>query len=171
MRTSYFSQPLREAVSWNATVSALIACWMPSASSWGCELKYIAIIVIYLIFPSASSWGCELKYYHQCRTAHSKRQPLREAVSWNTVPASVLNPVTSQPLREAVSWNVSDSFFNWVDTCQPLREAVSWNNMLMSVHYRALPSASSWGCELKYPKIPLLQWKITSASSWGCELK
>ena len=99
-------QPLREAVSWNNTIpnSSLIAS--TSASSWGCELKYrvicpfwhgcfVSLFVrlwvemwIYLPFSqtikSASSWGCELKWNQssQCQWMH--RQPLREAVSWNT---------------------------------------------------------------------------------------
>ena len=100
-----FRQPLREAVSWNTTlfdknrhfvVSLFVRLWVEiplleycqptptSASSWGCELKYIPIcqmlhsgdvslfvrlwVEMYMLFPN-----------RQCH----RRKPLREAVSWN----------------------------------------------------------------------------------------
>ena len=55
------SQPLREAVSWNTLSKA------PSPQS----------------MSSASSWGCELKYLYGDVNAMLPCQPLREAVSWN----------------------------------------------------------------------------------------
>ena len=103
--------------------------------------------------PSASSWGCELKYDPTCWTFNLfPRQPLREAVSWNT--DCPIYPWVSvrQPLREAVSWNylcfstkqyfeivslfvrlwVEIRYFRYSSTVksgQPLREAVSWNRL------------------------------------------
>ena len=78
-----------------------------SASSWGCELKYhisqpwkcsshVSLFVrlwveMYcsgsklIVVLSASSWGCELKCAERKWHNSKKGQPLREAVSWNTV--------------------------------------------------------------------------------------
>ena len=120
---------------------------------------------------SASSWGCELKYHSRCSTVFHRRQPLREAVSWNFWEERRFRPERSQPLREAVSWN---------------------NNIQFLMCYWIL-SASSWGCELKcqfstnphaVPGVSLFvrlwveMWLSgsavcwpSSASSWGCELK
>ena len=55
-----------------------------------------------------------------------------------------------QPLREAVSWNtnVCRRLYPWRG--QPLREAVSWNTRRCVLSMRASKSASSWGCELKF---------------------
>ena len=58
---------------------------MKSASSWGCELKYMAAKANLIMSKSASSWGCELKYRRNGNIERSWRQPLREAVSWNVL--------------------------------------------------------------------------------------
>ena len=122
------SQPLREAVSWNVQKQLSAAsgdlsasswgCELKylicensswenlSASSWGCELKFLKIIQISIAFLSASSWGCELKCFAHCCFSFLCRQPLREAVSWNATTPAALEVLPS--------------------------------------------SASSWGCELKY---------------------
>ena len=99
------------------------------------------------------------------------RQPLREAVSWNTV-------LTMHFDRIVVSLFVR----LWVEICrarsvqlvsirQPLREAVSWNTTPRQCCLSALTSASSWGCELKLHCCRCWLFLWMSASSWGCELK
>ena len=121
-------QPLREAVSWNIVtktklnkkvVSLFVRLWVeilniltelglavPSASSWGCELKYSEDYGQEYEELSASSWGCELKYpWSKDDDQHGSGQPLREAVSWNTIRRVQFFLPSSQPLREAVSWN------------------------------------------------------------------
>ena len=121
--------------------------------------------------PSASSWGCELKYAIGIQSEWINSQPLREAVSWNRIIKGQVSACPCQPLREAVSWNSSDTCL--ITILWP--SASSWGCELkyMSV-YINMPknmSASSWGCELKYQELfrPLLPFQ--SASSWGCELK
>ena len=145
---------------------------LPSASSWGCELKYNSFTGVFPRGTSASSWGCELKCEYLrapggawwsasswgCELKYKmlkyprrfpSRQPLREAVSWNTsvhlrATTSIVSlfvrlwveilqirryrsPDRRQPLREAVSWNAFAPVFFGAVVCQPLREAVSWN--------------------------------------------
>ena len=100
-------------------------------------------------FPSASSWGCELKYMSHALSLSIIRQPLREAVSWNTIKRMI--------------WNSGKS------------SASSWGcELKLTRHIRnyvVLMSASSWGCELKF-LYPLPEYRsLSSASSWGCELK
>ena len=104
------SQPLREAVSWNTfsdlihincgIVSLFVRLWVEmscpekylceteSASSWGCELKFLYAGQNDVPHLSASSWGCELKCLHHYKQWNYCRQPLREAVSWNKSPVS-----------------------------------------------------------------------------------
>ena len=141
-------QPLREAVSWNASdriydsdlaVSLFVRLWVEIRSEIGESNR----------LKSASSWGCELKYLSLLHLINGYCQPLREAVSWNTERSTRFHANISQPLREAVSWNtickrrclmqvVSLFVRLWVEmhcvvpVCgivirQPLREAVSWN--------------------------------------------
>ena len=57
------------------TVSLFVRLWVEmqinvteymiisSASSWGCELKWLLRYLSLSYFPSASSWGCELKFF------------------------------------------------------------------------------------------------------------
>ena len=100
---------------------------------------------------SASSWGCELKWMISsfCETC-SHSQPLREAVSWNSFSGNKLSFNHGQPLREAVSWNVTILIVVLFAISQPLREAVSWNTIIGKRTKKHLLSASSWGCELKW---------------------
>ena len=169
-----------------------------SASSWGCELKWLISIGNTSLRRSASSWGCELKYEADAGGSFGTgRQPLREAVSWNNLlnytafhfvvslfvrlwveivlMVRLKTAKNRQPLREAVSWNT----ISWIRACflvvslfvrlwvemlselatiiasdrQPLREAVSWNECAAAFWDGTEPSASSWGCELKYDGI------------------
>ena len=100
------------------------------------------------------------------------RQPLREAVSWNTKIVLEVENTESQPLREAVSWNTWNRYdVYWSSCSQPLREAVSWNKRLSGRWICCFKSASSWGCELKYQNCLRSRKYRKSASSWGCELK
>ena len=101
-------QPLREAVSWNTHrmnsywegefVSLFVRLWVEITT----QLHKI------LTMPSASSWGCELKYICTSKSNYIYCQPLREAVSWNNMGFNDLKLSSRQPLREAVSWNTSD---------------------------------------------------------------
>ena len=43
---------------------------------------------------SASSWGCELKYLQTLSVSALSRQPLREAVSWNNGVQQAINADT-----------------------------------------------------------------------------
>ena len=163
-------------------VSLLVRLWVemyhangnsssiPSASLWGCELKYNYLKTGTLSFTvsllvrlwvemlssiqnspfkaSASLWGCELKYSCLSEKHLQYGQPPCEAVSWNNMTG--VNPL-------------------WL-TCQPPCEAVSWN-----VHGKYRPhsaqSASLWGCELKYMRrvltLTILSQPPCEAVSWN----
>ena len=104
---------------------------------------------------SASSWGCELKWHQQsiiCQ--NSLRQPLREAVSWNSRKWGNKHERNCQPLREAVSWNVIGVIASLTNSRQPLREAVSWNDFkrrhLTFKFCQPLREAVSWNTN-SYP--------------------
>ena len=149
----YFCLKLPSASSWGCELKSRNV-WnrnteIRSASSWGCELKWISRPIHSMITLSASSWGCELKY--QCLRLFPVGvcQPLREAVSWNVPQISI------------VIYGVSVSLFVrlWVEIeglhCgrfriygQPLREAVSWNNGLSATGVnqvsQPLREAVSW---------------------------
>ena len=169
-----------------------------------------------LKLPSASSWGCELKCTTEDGMMHWKSQPLREAVSWNNdgkiigafaVVVSLFvrlwveihscsiwrSRKSCQPLREAVSWNSQNPFNIRVNGRQPLREAVSWNEWYRAVLNQIIvslfvrlwvemrcqrsgntpdsSSASSWGCELKYDKTyehpKRIRQPLREAVSWN----
>ena len=145
-------------------VSLLVRLWVEMLFWWPVALP---------VPPSASSWGCELKYQSPgCFFLAKNRQPPREAVSWNNIVFSFSMSSAGQPPREAVSWNRLLSSLVLHSLCQPPREAVSWNawtfpvltNCFVSLLVRLwveiisqscmkhllMPSASSWGCELKY---------------------
>ena len=122
---------------------------LPSASSWGCELKFFDVCGGLRGWLSASSWGCELKLIHFTRKRVVKVVSLfvrlwvemqdvwrtvyrtRSASSWgcelkcNFLITSPWSP--GQPLREAVSWNIISRHITEFGESQPLREAVSWN--------------------------------------------
>ena len=158
-------------MSWNSRKRAHAVTHTPSASSWGCELKYLVNLLYLLFLLSASSWGCELKCRQQKPHQSADRcQPLREAVSWNVSRPIYIESDMCQPLREAVSWNTWDiikkgrcvvSLFVrlWVEIfttiftviCvlrQPLREAVSWNILPYNIECfwerQPLREAVSW---------------------------
>ena len=164
-----------------------------SASSWGCELKYIqttrkksnnsqplreavswnfcAAVQCRGYWPSASSWGCELKLTLTLCSAVT----CSSASSWgcelkcSVFAADVCCP--GQPLREAVSWNMIERFVSMSACCQPLREAVSWNDHVRQ-GWSELCSVSLF-VRLWVEMIPefAINPIATSASSWGCELK
>ena len=187
-------QPLREAVSWNVIFRMV------------CPFRYAVSLFVRLWVEMF----CQKNYFTRCFVslfvrlwveistrgpAHSrwKRQPLREAVSWNISPVPYRKQYCSQPLREAVSWNMTGDYMVAVQEGQPLREAVSWNSLCQRNLTEKVGSASSWGCELKYYSLIITGKCFTvslfvrlwvemydrgwndalekSASSWGCELK
>ena len=146
---------------------------LPSASSWGCELK-LPMPGMWFFRASVSLFvrlWVEMKMGFSF-FQHSFGQPLREAVSWNGLLKSLemsrkvslfvrlwveihrscrnSNPGSCQPLREAVSWNMTGDYMVAVQEGQPLREAVSWNSLCQRNLTEKVGSASSWGCELKY---------------------
>ena len=166
-------QPPCEAVSWNNIVAAKTAAGIRSASLWGCELKYIIHKSILPVMLSASLWGCELKYFQSPGIRIFYRQPPCEAVSWNNnccpgiCIASKSASLWGCELKFLAwggnfgNWGVSLLVRLWVEICtwstiwksgtrQPPCEAVSWNTIRGSRIIDLLPSASLWGCELKY---------------------
>ena len=173
----------------NSSYSAAV-----SASSWGCELKYrynyelddvadVSLFVrLWVEMPRVGS-----------SNGFHRRQPLREAVSWNDYDIEGNSVKLRQPLREAVSWNITALYKNRGFLCQPLREAVSWNVrisvIVLIVSGQPLREAVSWNDEVEkavqevsgQPLREAVSWNTVgkpkksdnqmSASSWGCELK
>ena len=154
-------------------VETLMRARKSSASSWGCELKYYVDPNESDFARSASSWGCELKcptvfcwvcaiivslfvrlwveilmdsesekfyivslfvrlWVEICRTER------HGAGHW----VSLFVRLWVEMIRRRLFWQMTD--------CQPLREAVSWNAEECLLSEERWPSASSWGCELKY---------------------
>ena len=156
----YDSQPLREAVSWNA--------WKINANSPGSVSLFVRLwvemqkIVMLLILPKVSLF---VRLWVEMSTVKDRR-----------------TGASCQPLREAVSWNISCQMRLYPEDCQPLREAVSWNNNMDPAMQKNIVSASSWGCELKcwkrislrrsipvslfvrlWVEIPWNRWRISKA--------
>ena len=208
-----------------------------SASSWGCELKYLItwipniastvslfvrlwveilrclrIYCFSIVSLFVRLWVEILTHYHKKHSPivslfvrlwveiHTLTvfwkafscQPLREAVSWNVEKLNGMSEGQSQPLREAVSWNVWNCITITDDTVSLFVRL--WVEIQISGRqWCRIRSASSWGCELKWPDIVPVFWRILvslfvrlwveilkqklkshmrqSASSWGCELK
>ena len=129
---------------------------MPSASLWGCELKYsepqhyqqqrqVSLLVRLWVemlcgvswLPShqrsASLWGCELKWNNQLWSLSETGQPPCEAVSWND--QGFINAVTRRTSAslwgcELKSLLLKCCFLS--RCCQPPCEAVSWNNNIIN---------------------------------------
>ena len=79
-----FSQPLREAVSWNFEVQIEMIASGKSASSWGCELKYLLHILFYYIQIVSLFVRLLVEItVEKFSMSDIRCQPLREAVSWN----------------------------------------------------------------------------------------
>ena len=188
-------------------VSLLVRLWV----------EMILSSCVCFVLESASSWGCELKFVPDDLLFRvPRRQPPREAVSWNDDNAGLPEEKKRQPPREAVSWNVDCADAAtitelvsllvrlWVEMWFRLLKTQSryvsllvrlWVEMSKTcsrqIGHKA--SASSWGCELKFsvdrqllrrlrqPPREAVSWNVniirstrpsrTSASSWGCELK
>ena len=102
---------------------------LPSASSWGCELKNSELWRKLRRCPSASSWGCELKMLMKRNACAAGRSASSWGCELKNVPQAILTKVdivslfvrlwvekwkpericsrkNRQPLREAVSWKV-----------------------------------------------------------------
>ena len=207
-------QPLREAVSWN--IRHFFRYRNPAsqplreAVSW----NIVYFLIPYPPVSSASSWGCELKWLYLSQNLMLYCQPLREAVSWNVPVAAKANGGIGQPLREAVSWNVmivSDrllinvSLFVrlWVEINFPFR---IYGELQVSLFVRLWVEISTVNSQLQQFVVSLFVrlwveitaingtapttdvslfvrlWvemcsvaqhhgAVVSASSWGCELK
>ena len=144
---------------------------LPSASSWGCELKYLLVDVDDLQKQSASSWGCELKCNIRSKKYRNTGQPLREAVSWNIEFSAGISYGPGQPLREAVSWNsnsITGCFGRDVSLFVRL-----WVEMMQSGWHVWLTRVSLFvrlWVEIRIQP-SWIHWYPSSASSWGCELK
>ena len=120
---------------------------------------------------SASSWGCELKY---CLAGYSP----------SLVSVSLFVRLWVEILvKIAISRMVLVSLFVrlWVEisfkgsavTLDQVSLFVRlWVEMqILHADQATHPSASSWGCELKYQMGRWRTLECWSASSWGCELK
>ena len=165
--------------------------------------------------PSSSSWGCELKSEAEAQGYEPCSHPLREDVSWNActsfpqegqntvilfvrmwveisivssdvpslsvilfvrmwveIKSNVMRTRTckSHPLREDVSWNSSMYFHLPSRSSHPLREDVSWNLTLSSYTLSSLVIlfVRMW---VEMGNVLLLPRNGWSSSSWGCELK
>ena len=142
-----------------------------SASSWGCELKYLHMAESVLCSKSASSWGCELKGMQHFVSAKDKTVSLFVRL-WVEILKIICQ---NHKIASASSWGCelkySSRSFPFRFYGQPLREAVSWNNACAKQAVRLEESASSWGCELKCSVWLTYASCRQSASSWGCELK
>ena len=143
-------QPLREAVSWNDreqaladidAVSLFVRLWVEikdedNQQYYQCVSLFVRLWVEMLLqsyfldgkkrqpLREAVSWNSFYPFYQVLQEC----QPLREAVSWNAAPETLKNLHNCQPLREAVSWNFMNNGDLKYAIGQPLREAVSWNN-------------------------------------------
>ena len=99
---------------------------------------------------SSSSWGCELKYISVLLCRNMRSHPLREDVSWNVV--DVLHKFSNTVILFVRMW--VEIFLNLYVKCgfvrHPLREDVSWNAFEDAQRDESDVSSSSWGCELKY---------------------
>ena len=107
---------------------------MPSASLWGCELKYI---LIHFNFPRLLVSLLVRLWVEICDGFYAV----------NTSLVSLL-----VRLWVEITLNIPQASYS---NSQPPCEAVSWNVMLANPKLNELQSASLWGCELKY-KI----WKV-----------
>ena len=93
-------------------VSLFVRLWVEMIyASWGVQFQVVSLFVrlwvemLVLIVParrsaSASSWGCELKWTRYKGWPTLLSQPLREAVSWNSVHPCGITP----NLSSASSW-------------------------------------------------------------------
>ena len=148
--------------------------YIPSASLWGCELKYTAYITPVASYWSASLWGCELKYNVIILIIQHLCQPPCEAVSWN----NLFYCFHGLPLLSASLWGCELKYFFHSQTA--LFPYVSllvrlWVEIEMEIIFRdgSTTSASLWGCELKYffksficffcsqPPCEAVSWNIT----------
>ena len=165
-----------------------------SASLWGCELKYKALVMVktnWKVSLLVMLWVEMCLMHIQHNTMH--RQPPCEAVSWNVhSPISLAFPAR-QPPCEAVSWNKEHAGYPKFKSSQPPCEAVSWNVDCITKNL-LLPGqppceAVSWNafyhpdCNSQLPVSLLVRLWVEmrnhrnshsvrqSASLWGCELK
>ena len=99
------SHPLREDVSWNIFLLALLQA-----------PKVILFVRMWV--------EIEIKFHDSFALGG---HPLREDVSWNWKHQRLMYRLFRHPLREDVSWNIMLSYFSLNSSGHPLREDVSWN--------------------------------------------
>ena len=169
-------QPPCEAVSWN--VSGLSCRWLNlgqppcEAVSWN-QNDFWTVKVFQ---PSASLWGCELKY--SIKNGITRKASVSLLVRlWVEMHCPIVGVwvMSSQPPCEAVSWNTNILSTNVMAPSQPPCEAVSWNKEdTMSITNVAM-SASLWGCELKFFVFKPYHWNIRQppceAVSWNISIR
>ena len=164
-------------MSWNITVKRYIVKSVWSASLWGCELKYCyaetkqkainvsllvrlwveiswTLISDYQVFVSllVRLW-VEIRLLTD-QTFLALRQPPCEAVSWNTYEILYGGSPVCQPPCEAVSWNTRQ-LWNYCNRCIVSLLVRLWVEIIRvdAMKTETKPSASLWGCELKYSGI------------------
>ena len=165
-----------------------------SASSWGCELKYLSSdsnICPFAVSLFVRLWveicpiqenimsmivSLFVRLWVEIILATSKKYSSPSASSWGCELKYDISNDTNLQALSASSWGCELKFrmeyilllASWG---QPLREAVSWNmnaDEFSDMHDRQpLREAVSWNM----PMPTVLQASLTSASSWGCELK
>ena len=168
---SLHRQPPCEAVSWNTfvfirrthgVVSLLVRLWVEILMSrWKMPL-----------IPSASLWGCELKWDLRVMVLTLLRQPPCEAVSWNSSRTGGL----ASARQSASLWGCELKYLFYVNRFSRIPVSLLvrlWVEMKKKGDrsYQISSSASLWGCELKCKGLYQRINGIRSASLWGCELK
>ena len=172
---------------WITLVILFVRMWVEININWSGDFG----------FESSSSWGCELKC-SECKKKMIRRPVILFVRMWvEIIVCSVMILLLScHPLREDVSWNsiwYAQEFPSyivilfvrmWVEIIMaglyttglgshPLREDVSWNNQSENMLKLWFRSSSSWGCELKYSRVPegcrLYRHPLREDVSWNVE--
>ena len=122
-----YGHPLREDVSWNATMFDDI------------HLQHVILFV--------RMW-VEI-HLEEIPLAQHSCHPLREDVSWNYSQLFYTTVLKCHPLREDVSWNVLSTYC--VVPAPVILFVRMWVEISLMQHlHQWTLSSSSWGCELKW---------------------
>ena len=114
------------------------------------------IIKTELLLWSSSSWGCELKYQAVMFRGRRDGHPLREDVSWNVCTNCGESSWPGHPLREDVSWNNSGISVAYLSP-----SSSSWGCELKSFRRINQPTVTVILFVRMWVEI-LLSWKKTS---------
>ena len=147
-------QPPCEAVSWNFLNTDF---WLSSFRQPPCEAVSWNVLVYWL--PSCQTVSLFVRLWVEIRlltdqTFLALRQPPCEAVSWNTYEILYGGSPVCQPPCEAVSWNTRQ-LWNYCNRCIVSLLVRLWVEIIRvdAMKTETKPSASLWGCELKYSGI------------------